>query len=380
MAKRRILYCFLLFGAFAFYLFIVDYISFFVFLFFLCLPFFSLAVALANGIHATLSIKGENDAVFQKEPVFLSASVKGRFFFYAPKSLVRLSFYNCRTNLGTNKTFFLSETGRKCRLSFSSQWCGFIRVQVKKACILDPLGLFSFSMKLPASSFTFPVLPVIRLMEVPKVSPSLPGYDSQLFSPSHPGDDPSELFDIRSWREGDPLNRIHHKLSSRLGELMVKELGLPINVNILVIAEPNGGPEENDDLLNLCASLSYSMAEKEQNHLLFWYDEEGKQSSQAFVLSEEGCFEALYALLSVYSPASQNPALLSVCHEEEKKQYAHVFYLCSRPNSDSMEALRERFPTAFLHVFLTSPLEPASPLWNMADSFLIHLETTKKEA
>ena len=40
------------------------------------------------------------------------------------------------------------------------------------------------------------------------------------------GYDPSELFDVREFQNGDRLQSVHWKLSARTDELMVKELSL----------------------------------------------------------------------------------------------------------------------------------------------------------
>ena len=52
--------------------------------------------------------------------------------------------------------------------------------------------------------------------------------DSDRFSTYKKGDDPSEIFDIREYADGDKIQRIHWKLSSKTGDLMVKEGSLPL--------------------------------------------------------------------------------------------------------------------------------------------------------
>ena len=51
--------------------------------------------------------------------------------------------------------------------------------------------------------------------------------DSDIYDDLRPGYDPSELFDVREFQNGDRLQSVHWKLSARTDELMVKENSLP---------------------------------------------------------------------------------------------------------------------------------------------------------
>ena len=48
------------------------------------------------------------------------------------------------------------------------------------------------------------------------------------------GDDPSEIYQVREYRERDSLKDIHWKLSAREEELMVKERGFPLGCVVLI--------------------------------------------------------------------------------------------------------------------------------------------------
>lgn len=61
--------------------------------------------------------------------------------------------------------------------------------------------------------------------------------DSDRFSTYKKGDDPSEIFDIREYADGDKIQRIHWKLSSKTGDLMVKEGSLPLMKEIHIFID-----------------------------------------------------------------------------------------------------------------------------------------------
>lgn len=59
--------------------------------------------------------------------------------------------------------------------------------------------------------------------------------DSEEYDEKRPGDDPSQIFQIREYREGDRMQRIHWKASARTSQLMVKDYSMPIGSGALVL-------------------------------------------------------------------------------------------------------------------------------------------------
>ena len=78
---------------------------------------------------------------------------------------------------------------------------------------MDPIGLFSKKMRFYADGASL-ILPETFPVDVElQHTPDLPDIESDRYSPVRAGDDPSELFGLRDYREGDPLRNIHWKLS-----------------------------------------------------------------------------------------------------------------------------------------------------------------------
>ncbi len=68
--------------------------------------------------------------------------------------------------------------------------------------------------------------------------------EADVYSKQRPGDDSTEVFDIREYRPGDKLRSIHWKLSSKQEALIVKEASYPISEAPLFFVElwqPSGG-------------------------------------------------------------------------------------------------------------------------------------------
>lgn len=102
--------------------------------------------------------------------------------------------------------------------------------------------------------------------------------DSDRFSTYKKGDDPSEIFDIREYADGDKIQRIHWKLSSKTGDLMVKEGSLPLmkEIHIFIDLCATGTKQERNDKINRLIQGVYSIAmfmiESGIPQAYIWYD------------------------------------------------------------------------------------------------------------
>ncbi len=102
------------------------------------------------------------------------------------------------------------------------------------------------------------------------------GLESEAYSKSKKGDDPSEIFDVRCYNEGDKISRIHWKLSAKQDEMMVKDYSLPITNGVLITADfsqlPSGsdGLDKADALIDAAAAVSLHLSEHETAHTLLW--------------------------------------------------------------------------------------------------------------
>jgi len=115
---------------------------------------------------------------------------------------------------------------QQLRLKFCAVTSGTMTLSVRSLTVSDMFRLFSSKVKVDQRQ-NFSVLPVPAELEAwePEQSRS---EDTSEFSKTKPGDDPSEIFDLHQYREGDLISRIHWKLSSKTDNLMVKEFSLPV--------------------------------------------------------------------------------------------------------------------------------------------------------
>ena len=119
--------------------------------------------------------------------------------------------------------------------TLSAAHSGRVDIKVAGIQVLDPFGLFARAVPYEAGASVL-VMPDLRPVGASPNDAALS--DSQGYSLQRAGNDPSETFRIREYVPGDPIRQIHWKLSQKTGQLLVRELGLPI--------EDNAGPLPED--------------------------------------------------------------------------------------------------------------------------------------
>jgi len=153
--------------------------------------------------------------------------------------------------------------------------------------------------------------------------------DSNEFSPYKSGDDPSEVFQIREYREGDKTSRIHRKLSYKYNEMMMKEYSSPINTKILLIFDLYCGQNINnkieivDSLLHVLMAVSMSGIENNYKQSVF-YKMSGLDCMETGISSENDIYELLESLFAIDIP-NDFMSLLSLHIEYDTNvQYSHM--------------------------------------------------------
>lgn len=124
---------------------------------------------------------------------------------------------------------------------------GVYKVGMDRVTAMDPLGLFSFTV--PMRWFSYYREQQIKIY--PKIVPlarlplPLRPEEGQSSGSRMQADDLTSLSDLRTYQFGDPLRRIHWKLSARKRELMVKlyeETAQPDTLMFLDCAKSTGDP------------------------------------------------------------------------------------------------------------------------------------------
>jgi uncharacterized protein (DUF58 family) len=343
MAKNRIFYLCIALTCVLFYIFYPDYLSFLLLLLVPAVPLALLAPTLLAARKIAASCEVQPAAVFKGEKIQAVLSVRNTSFLPIARGRVDLV---CSSSLGgmdkRERLSFPIPARDTVRISWevSSRYCGRLTVRFQSICLYDPLGLICIRRKLEQTQ-QVPVLPRLLSSDIRIVNQIERISESDQFSTRKPGNDSSETFGIREYREGDSLRAVHWKLSSKLEKLLVREFSTPVDSAVALLVELNsagGGllsPVLADAVLEAAAALASFLAEHEKPFELGWFRAQDERFLKESVLTEHDLQAALPQLLAC-SPYNGAHVLRSHCFEPESPRYSQMIYLTAHLQMDSL--------------------------------------------
>ncbi len=208
-----------------------------------------------------------------------------------------------------------SRTKTSVIFNLTSQYSGNMEITLEGIRFYDYFKMFSLKRKFK-SQIKIAVLPSYYELEDNDIINRNSNFiESDNYSPVKKGDDPSEVFEIRDYREGDRLQRVHWKLSSKYDKLMIKEFSDPVNCSVLIFVNMYVPATENmlyymDAILECALTLSYTLMMKGHMHYLSWFDEKLGACRRVCISAESDLYEAIDGLLQA-KPYSQELDTLS---------------------------------------------------------------------
>ena len=207
------------------------------------------------------------------------------------------------------------ESGR-VRFTLDDTHCASLRLRIDAVYLRDRLGLFRRRVPLSADSER-----VCCLLPVPSQDSTdvcRTGYvsdeDSSLF---RRGTAVSDISDIRPYRPGDSLRRLHRKLSARMDTLMILESADPVQkltrVVLMLQDDPRADRGAWDRFLARLAALSLTLLTDGREHIVLWQDDELRRPRSCRVADRETHEQMLCLVLGT---ARFAPPSLSDLHKE----------------------------------------------------------------
>ena len=229
--------------------------------------------------------------------------------------------------------------------------CGNLAITVEKVRIYDYLSIFAWTIGRDFETQNILVLPPVREMYLSRDKwYNETTEDSDRFSIYKKGDDPSEIFDIREFNDGDKIQRIHWKLSSKVGSLMVKEGSLPLtkNINIIIDLCVQGNEKNVKRNTNLLVqgiySISMYMIEKKIPQNFIWYDKKNDIIQEKMVEQEEELIWMFQELFKSKITDQEDEFLNAYIAWEGGRLLESAMYLtvCDHGNIESAGIVKDR--------------------------------------
>lgn len=212
------------------------------------------------------------------------------------------------------------ESGEKFK-KLSIETAGCYEFSVGRIRIYDPFGFFYISRK-GKSMAQVMVMPA--LTEIPvRLGEAVKNFYGETveYDDFLAGQDASEVFDVREFRDGDKLQRIHWKLSARTDELMVKEDSLP-KACAIVLFMPEGKLSESHGL-DFMASLSFSLMDAKCAHYMVWHSLSRGDLVRVRITDDESFYLALTAFLQDGATKCEGDRLERYREKYKGEQFLH---------------------------------------------------------
>ncbi len=267
-----------------------------------------------------LTLLHSKEPILKGKPYQWVIEVQNPTFFSSPLAQITLEYSNSLSEKPQELTVqfpIMPHNTQRLRLSFHAVTCGMMEMQLKKLVFYDPIRLFRRNIKLSARDHIVLMPSPIVTLPVEWPPTPQPDADSSEYSKTKSGDDPSEIFDLHTYREGDLVSRIHWKLSSKLDNLMVKEYSLPLSTGCLLLADyrhTGGQPESALRIDTMLSAMSAAAAQLSDEGSRFamtaYHPQNGFQASELFAALPDAVHWLRQIVRTAPVPLAERPLLL----------------------------------------------------------------------
>lgn len=280
--------------------------------------------------------------------------------------------YHSTVDKGNNtariNTPIMPKESHSMLLNIASLHLGAVDFKIKKCRVFDFLRLFKFKLrgkdhKQGLKDSTIFVYPQYSRLDNPISDYSLFGMESDEFSPDKKGDDPSQIFDIHEYVEGDKPNRIHWKLTAKQDTVMVKDYSLPMTYALDIFINLNTNSSSSyDAIIESAFSVSMLLTEKGISHCISWFDPHTKTVQTFNIKDEQDHIECADMLIKSKTYTDETNAIYPFAAETEQMNYAHLIVV-SKALDDSIvtDITSSGFASRYLFVFAVKDKQPQPP-------------------
>ncbi len=312
-------------------------------------------------IDVNFSIK--EDTVMKNEEFPVLLKITNRSIFPIGKAEAFIEYCNIFSNeINTFNLLLPIQSKNTQSISFhlNSKYCGIIDIRCVYINIYDPLRIFEFKIGKNIHQ-EIAVMPECHEIIGQICSADKENEESSMFSEFKAGDDPSEIFDLRGYHQGDKLNRVHWKLSSKKDELIVKDYSLPVDTPCMVFLDLNIKSEYTlpvfDTLIETLISVSQFMLENERFHSIVYCDSRTGEFIEKDISDTDELSEMTYELILSLNNNSGFQSVHNYFTEKNNISLSSFVFITSNPDPAVIEYIDENIEAEIKNaiVIITSP-------------------------
>ena len=226
----------------------------------------------------------------------------------------------------------LGPKGKKqIEIKGQTDYAGSVHAYLEKVEVSDPLGIHRKKKETFAEG-NYDVYPEDTAVELSEEIFSAYNMESYRYSQKKKGSDPGEVHGIREYVKGDSPKTIHWKLSSKLDSIVVRELGYPVENDIMVLLDCNhlDNYEQADRKLNLFFSIGHRLLSGGMSFAAGWYNWKEQGFEETYIHNEEELISIMSRIIKNRMKNSEESAIAAFLMEDdiekEHSQYLYVSY------------------------------------------------------
>lgn len=342
MLFNRIMYFLLLFAALIFLIFFDGYLAVFFLLLVLAMPIISFILMFFLRKQIVISLSAVKPAYLKDEKAIIRLTSCTKHQFLSGKIAIRLKTSNTFTGEESQDFIYISPTyyPQNIDMLFSSKNCGSLLCKIDEIKIYDFLLLFSIKKKTDNEEISCKttILPNMRGNSIENDIQSGIEDESLEYSKRVSGDDPSEIFDIREYREGDRIRRIHRWLSEKHDTIIIKDFGEPIVSKILVLVDFSDNIRLSEATLEVLYGMLQNFIDNEIKPTIKWFNSKNKHINE---YSENDFDIQSFFTVMLENSDCQSGFIHEYNFTEDFGKYSSVIYIGSKLDKAAISNLYE---------------------------------------
>lgn len=257
----------------------------------------------------------------QEKQIKVFLQVKNR----KKKAINRTVVVLCIENTTLKQKRYIKQSisrGERCTFQLTLNQAGNYEITMREVRVYDLAGMFYLS-KRRKERAEVQVLPLLYPVSV-RLTAGVRNFvgDASVYDSLRSGDDSSEIFKLREFQDGDKLKDIHWKLTAKEDKLIVRENSLPKACSTVLLLEGGKGikgrKQLQDAYLQMAASLSFSMMDRECPHYVAWHSRRFGEVKRIRVDNEESFYEFILYMLQDFNKDEAGSIL-----EEYREKYSN---------------------------------------------------------
>lgn len=331
MKRTRILNGILLLFVIWFYIFSDSYISLLLLVITMMLLIVSSFIPVVVKSKIDIAIDSSH-SFYKHEKGSFDLHIQNKSILPMTKLKCTIQIHNILTEEQTDEVFYTALNGKSkitAPFDLTSDSIGKIHIKVVRFTIYDFFGNVHLNQHLNEQSELF-ILPNPHHMNFLQDNIVLTSSENDIDLSEEKGINAYDIIGFKEYEVGDHFKQIHWKISSKIDDLIVKEMSTPKEQSYFILLETSlkeYEPKEMSMLIEAFYSVSKSLLHHHQAHSLGWFDHQMNHVQVRNISSLEQLNNSLREMLEIPFKEFSSVSLTSFLKSNHYLTTSHLFYI-----------------------------------------------------